>query len=434
MKSIDIAIKDLKRAFRSAILLVFMFVIPLLVSTLFYFMFGNINQEGGFNLPRTKVVVANLDTNAPRLQAGSGRTPGGIKADTLSELIVNVLESKDLADLLQVSRAVDAAAARFAVDQQQAQVALIIPKDFSRQFADLNGESSIEFYSDPTLTIGPSIVKSILNQFMDSIAGIKITVNTAMDQLPEEQYGLIGGIVQQYLDDSTTQTRDLRGTVLDVHTPVKPGAAAKAEEKRNSLASILGPFMGGMMIFFAFYTGTASAESILREEEERTLPRLFTTPTPQSTILTGKFMAVFLTVIVQIIVLIIAGRLLFQIRWGNILPLTLVIVGTVILASCFGIFVNSMLKDTKQGAVVFGGVLTVTGMLGMISVFSMNSPTARITSLVSLAVPQGWAIRGLLQSISEAAMQDVLLTVGMMLLWAAIFFALGVWRFNKRYA
>ena len=240
--------------------------------------------------------------------------------------------------------------------------------------------------------------------------------------------------MQQYLDNSTTQTRDLRGTVLDIHTPVKPGAAAKAEEKRNSIASILGPFMGGMMIFFAFYTGTASAESILREEEERTLPRLFTTPTPQSTILTGKFMAVFLTVIVQIIVLIIAGRLLFQIRWGNILPLTLVIVGTVILASCFGIFVNSMLKDTKQGAVVFGGVLTVTGMLGMISVFSMNSPTARITSLVSLAVPQGWAIRGLLQSISEAAMQDVLLTVGIMLLWAAIFFALGVWRFNKRYA
>ena len=140
MKSIDIAIKDLKRAFRSAILLVFMFVIPLLVSTLFYFMFGNINQEGGFNLPRTKVVVANLDTNAPRLQAGSGRLPGGIKADTLSELVVNVLESKDLADLLQVSRAVDAAAARLAVDQQQAQVALIIPKDFSRQFADLNGE------------------------------------------------------------------------------------------------------------------------------------------------------------------------------------------------------------------------------------------------------------------------------------------------------
>ncbi len=33
------------------------------------------------------------------------------------------------------------------------------------------------------------------------------------------------------------------------------------------------------MIFYAFFTGTSTAQSILKEEEERTLPRLFTTPT-----------------------------------------------------------------------------------------------------------------------------------------------------------
>jgi ABC-type multidrug transport system permease subunit len=109
-------------------------------------------------------------------------------------------------------------------------------------------------------------------------------------------------------------------------------------------------------------------------------------------------------------------------------------VSTVIVASSFGIFVNSLLKDTKQAAVIFGGVLTVTGMLGLISVFTLNSPTARLTSIAGLVVPQGWAVRGLLQAMQAAAMRDVLLTVGMMLVWAVFFFAVGVWRFNKRYA
>ena len=60
----------------------------------------------------------------------------------------------------------------------------------------------------------------------------------------------------------------------------------KAAEQENMLLNILGPIMGGMMVFYAFSTGTSTAQSILREEEERTLPRLFTTPTSQATILT----------------------------------------------------------------------------------------------------------------------------------------------------
>ena len=39
--------------------------------------------------------------------------------------------------------------------------------------------------------------------------------------------------------------------------------------------------MGGMMIFYAFFTGASTGQTILQEEEEGTLPRLFTTPTPQ---------------------------------------------------------------------------------------------------------------------------------------------------------
>src|SRR3990172_2427946 len=162
MKAIDIAIKDMVRSFRSAIALVFMFV--------------NIASQGDFrdSVPVMKVVVADLDEGSPEVVGWSGgRVVGGVEADTLGELIVGVLQGEDLADLLAVSLAPDAEAARAAVDRQEAQVAVIIPADFPRQFAAPAGQAAITFYQDPTLTIGPGIVKSIMNQFMDGMAGAK---------------------------------------------------------------------------------------------------------------------------------------------------------------------------------------------------------------------------------------------------------------------
>jgi ABC-type multidrug transport system permease subunit len=433
MKVFDIALKDIRRSLRSAMGLVFMFVIPLLVTGMFYFMFGNIASQGDFDLPQTSVVIANLDKGGPRLQAGSENLPGDIQADTLGELVVEVLRSEDLADLLNVSLAPNAESARAAVDNQDAQVAIIIPVDFSRQFADLYGQAAVEFYQDPALTIGPGIVKSILNQFMDRMSAIKIAMDVTVEQIGTNNPALIGQVIQEILASSTEQSEDLSATLLDVRATQK--TAAQAEKSDNPLVAMIGPIMGGMMIFYAFYTGTATAESILREEEERTLPRLFTTPTPQSTILSGKFLAVFLTVMVQVVVLLVAARLIFRIQWGELIPVALMVAGVVFVASSTGIFINSLLKNTKQGGVIFGGFLTVTGMIGMISIFAMNSPTgARLGNTVSLLVPQGWAVRGLLQAMNGLPVTDVLLTTLVLLAWSAVFFTIGVWRFKRRYA
>ena len=431
MKILDIALKDMLRFLRSTMGVVFMFAIPLGVTGLFYFAFGNIGSQDGFELPRTELVVANLDQDAPRLQSVSGKTPGGFNARTLSELVVEVLRSEDLADLLEVRLVNSAEEARAAVDSRQAQAAIIIPQGFSAQFGDLNGTSQVEFYQDPTLTIGPEIVKSILSQFMDSLSAVKITVDLAIDAAGSQNPALVGQVVQEYLDTSNTQTDDLGETFLIVQSPQEKPAT---EAEQSPALAIVGPIMGAMMIFYAFYTGTATAESILREEEERTLPRLFTTPTPQATILGGKFLSVFMTVLVQVIVLIVAARLIFGIQWGEPEAVVLMAIGIVLSAAGFGVFINSFLKDTKQGGLVFGGILSVTGMLGMISVFAMASPiAARLGDTVALLVPQGWAVRGLTMAMNGEPVSSVLVNTLVLLAWGALFFVIGVWRFNHRY-
>jgi ABC-type multidrug transport system permease subunit len=108
----------------------------------------------------------------------------------------------------------------------------------------------------------------------------------------------------------------------------------------------------------------------------------------------------------------------------------------IVLSASFGLFVTSLLKDTRQSGIVYGGVLTMMGMVGMISIFTGQVPGATTGALdiVSLLVPQGWTVRAWQILQAGGGLGDVLVTLLVMLGLAAIFFAVGLLRFRKRFA
>jgi ABC-2 type transport system permease protein len=331
MKLFSIAFKDMTRSFRSTFAVVFMFGVPLLMTGMFYLMFGGSpSNKPTFTVPVTVVAVADLDQGSPSFGAVKSQLPANEQADTAGKLIVSHLQDKSLADILQVSLVNSAEAARQAVDNQTAGAAIIIPADFSAQFSDLSGKATIELYKDPTLTIGPGIVQSVLNQLMDSFSGAKIAVNTVVSQAGGADTTLVNQVMQKYM--ASSQETHSAADILAVQEVAIPN------KQNNAVATIIGPIMGWLTIFYAFFTGASSAQSILKEDEEGTLPRLFTTPTQHSTILGGKFLAVGLTVIVQMVTLFALGRFIFGIAWGSLVSLAFTIVGVILAASAFGIF------------------------------------------------------------------------------------------------
>lgn len=413
MKSLAIALKDLTRSFRSTFALIFMFGVPLMVTGLFYLMFGGMNSsDGGFDIPRTNVVVANLDQ-------------GDAQIGNIGKTVLETFQSEDFAGLMVVTTAGDAAAARQKVDAGEAGVAVIIPENFSASFSDANAEAEIALYQDPTLTLGPSIVQAVLRQITDHLAGIKITVAEALKRAEagEIEYDQISPMVADYM--AAAQPGE------DTSTLIEQRAVAAAPQK-NPMQTMIGSIMAGMMIFYAFFTGVNTANSILSEEEEGTLQRLFTTPTSQAEVLSGKFLAVGLTVAVQVVVLIIAARLIFGIEWGALPGVALSALAIVCSASTFGILICSMMSSTKQGGIVFGGILTVTGMIGMVDVFTGN-PGGGQFGFLPLLTPQGWAERGLLLTMNGAPIAQVLPYALVLLALSAVFFITGVWRFQRRY-
>ena len=262
MKTLTIAIKDLTRSFRSMFLLAFMFAVPLMMTGMFYLMFGNTAQtaSGSAAAPAAvKVVVANLDRGDPALAEGLAAFPGGAGMQNLGQVIAQTLQNPALNGLLKVSLAPDAASARQAVENKQADAAVIIPAQFSAAFVGPEGGAAIQLYQDPASSQAAAVLKAVLGQTLDGLSGARIAINVALAGGSDP--AVIGAVVQRYT--AAVAVPDPAGALLDVRAA---GKAAPAGANANPMGQMLAPIMGGMMILFAFFTGGASSESILRED------------------------------------------------------------------------------------------------------------------------------------------------------------------------
>lgn len=430
MKVFDIALKDMTQSFRSFFALAFMFGVPLLVTGMFYLMFGDVGGGEGFTMPAVRVQLVNEDRGA--VLAGAGTLEMG-------EILADLFRSEEVADYVLLTESQDPSAARRAVDAQEAGVAVIIPPDFSEVVLDPEGAGAadVEIYHDPTLTLGPNVVKTIVRAFMDSFSGTQIAVDVAAAQFAQADLTMTAAQRQALAAQLTVwhQERvDERGASRALIVEPPPGQ--EETTSRALMVSVVGLIQTGMMIFYAFFTGTNGAQGILVEEEKGTLPRLFTTPTGVTKILSGKFLAVALTVLVQVVTLVLLSWWIFGVSYRGGWPaVALSVVGTVSAAATFGIFVNSWLKDTRQGGFVYGGVLTITGMLGIVNIFTVGSPSAsQATGVVSLFVPQGWAMRAWQLTMEGAPLGRVALFFVGMMAWSTVFFVVGSVRFSRRYA
>ena len=417
MNILDVALKDLKRVLRSPFALIMMFGAPLLIAGLLYFAFGGLaSGNGSFTLARTRVVITNLD-----------QTNSSSNAFRAGEKLIQFLENEDLSDILELSMAPDETSARSAVDHQQADVALIIPANFTQAALTPDQNAAVLLYQDPTLTIGPGIVKDLINHFMDGFSGAKIAAKVTNyaaqrnDSQPDP--GLSEQAAKQYaayLESSS------HGAALQMTSPSGP-----SEQASNGL-SMIGPIMAGMMIFFVFFMGANGAESIIREHEEGTLARLFATPISAFRILSGKFVGVFITLVIQTTVLLGVSALIFRISWGKPLSVVLATFGLIVAATGFGVMLMSFIKSTRQTGPILGGVLMLTGLVGgLVTNGIPNVP--QIMDKIALTMPQGWAMQAWKLSLAGVGAKAVILPTFVLVVLGALFFAIGLALFRRRF-
>jgi len=173
-------------------------------------------------------------------------------------------------------------------------------------------------------------------------------------------------------------------------------------------------------------------QSILHEAEEGTLARIFTTPTARTTILMGKFTAVFLTVLVQGIVLLIAGRLIFGIHWGDPGAMALALLGQMVASVGLAVLLVSFIKTSKQAGPIFGGALTGLGMIS--GLFTTNIAMPDSFKAIGNFTPQGWVLKAWERSLAGQSAGELILPFVVLVAMGLVMFVIGAVMFKKRYA
>jgi ABC-2 type transport system permease protein len=424
MKILDIAFKDLTRSMRSMFTIGITVIAPLLITGLMYAAFSGMSG-GDAKISVIHIGIVNLDT-----------LPNDINLKkTLGDSIREMFTDESIKSWLIASDFKDEASVHTAVDQQEISVGVIIPPNFTSDFFANKSDTFIRLIQDPTQTIAPTIVRNMMTSLLDGFSGGRIaieTINSRHQALritpnPTTVSALLENYQSWYIDFQRNLFHHPDQAVLYMSAP------SMEVDKSGGLGSLIGMVMAGQLIFFAFYTGAYAMMSILREQEEGTLARLFTTPTDRTTVLAGKFLNVFITVLLQGLVLVIASHFAFGVDWGRPANTALILLGQVIAASGLGVLLIAFVKSTRQGGPVLGGALTGLGMLSGLFTVALPTPPA-IFELFGYFTPQGWVLKGWSAVLSNQPLADVFLPFIVMTLLGVAMFAVGALLFRKRFA
>lgn len=188
-----------------------------------------------------------------------------------------------------------------------------------------------------------------------------------------------------------------------------------------------------MAMLFLFFTVGVGARSLLTEQQEGTLTRLRAAPVTDAQILAGKTIAVVATGLLSLVVVYGSSSLALGVDWGDPIGTMALIVSAVLAVAGIGTFVTALARTDAQAD---GYTLMVTFVLALLGGnFTPPGSMTETMRTLSLATPNGWALRGFTElAAGRGGITDVLVPVAVLLVIAATTGGIGLGRLSRRLA
>jgi ABC-2 type transport system permease protein len=186
----------------------------------------------------------------------------------------------------------------------------------------------------------------------------------------------------------------------------------------------------GYTIYGIFWIVSLLGLSVLREKREGTFRRLLLAPMPRAVLLAGKLLPYYLINVAQIAIMLGVSSLLFKMSLGNS-PIALVVVSLAAAATAtgLGILVAALARTEAQV-----GSLTILILLTLSTVGGCFIPRFIMPGwlrTIGLVTPHAWALEAYQDLLVRGyGLFEILPKVGVLAAFAAVFFAIGVWRFR----
>lgn len=338
----------------------------------------------------------------------------------------------------------DSAAARKRVTAGDARAALLVPPDALERFLD-GREVVFTLWKDPGSVFQAQVVEEILKRMVLMIRAGEAAYYGAW---PGDWYAagrddpfaeLFAGDsslevwrriseggpqaeaawerLKVIIDHQTALQDAFAAPLVDLHVEAREGDASdprQAAASRNMFDWIL----PGMGIFFLMFAAVNAAADIHRERAGGTLRRLLAAPLGPADVLVSKWAYAMLNGLLQLLVLLAAGRVLFKMNLGPD-PWSLPVVAAASAAMLGSLYLPLALltRNEKQMGSLGTGLTLVLGMVGGSFVPIDNLPGA--LRVLGEAAPNAWAVRAITEVVARNQGLDVVLPLILRLLGAA---------------
>ena len=302
------------------------------------------------------------------------------------------------------------------VEEGDAIVALVINEGFQNDIQKGNSITigQIKVKDDTFILTLQESVRSLIMKMAGSKKIAEVTANFISTQKPVNKED-IENLAYKNVMDSWKFKNPLKVT------------STVANTNKNSGYDAMKHSMIGFTIFFSMYTMVFSIGTILSDKQYKTWERMLTSPVSMTSILGGTMIVSFLVGMVQMVVLILGGKYLIGIDWGEsiagIMMVTTVFVFTV---TSMGLMLSGIVKTQAQLGAMTPVILTSTSMLGG-CMWPLEIVNNKVLLFLAELTPQKWAIQGM-ENIAAKGMgfEAAIMPTIVLLAMGIIFFSIGV--------
>ncbi|MDP3449101.1 MAG: ABC transporter permease [Anaerolineaceae bacterium] len=410
-KLLIIAFKDVLLIFRDRAALLFMFLAPFALTIGLSLATGSFSGKSNSGILDLPIVIVNDDNGQ------------------LGNALVEMVQSDQLADLLEPEFLTDLEIARKMVDDNKTVAVVYVPSGFTNSIIpnDVTSNSTqiiqLELYGNPSSPTGVGVVRNLLEQFISEVEVGRVSGTLAVTQLLESgaidpsQAMKIGQAVGELQTDTQVGTSSIK---------LNNVTAAGTEVKFNMLA-LLAP---GMALMFLMYTVSNGGRTLLVEKAGGTLPRMLISPTSSFQILGGKVFGIFLTGLAQLVILILGTTLLFKLDWGDPLAVLVLVAAAALAATGWGILLAAVLNTSGQVSAVGTAIMLIFGILG--GSFTNIAIMPNWVQWISRISPNRWGLDGFTTLAMGGNLANIMIPVIALLIMAAVLFLVSVVLFSRR--
>ena len=323
---------------------ILMFIIPIALSLVMGLAFGTSDDD--INIVESTILVVNNDT---------GITVNNSDFNWGQQIFVNILVENTpdgLAELINGEISTNIDEARQKVEDGDARAVVIIPANFSENIAN-NASIEVVLYYNPSSQVGSTVVISVLERLVANLNSGQVG-ETVLFEI-DNGYIIEIAADSNRIDDIAT----IATTEIPMLYQIQPESIISLNrvnvEGEAEEFDALKFFAPAMAVLFMTFTMASGTRGILEEQQDGTLQRIATTPTPRWVYMAGKMLGTYTSGIIQMAILLIVTPFMALMLgsdtavWGDnyigVILITLTVVGA---GTGLGLLLASLSKSPTE--------------------------------------------------------------------------------------